>query len=77
VNAQNTLIAGGVVGALVGVAVSFLYFTDQGRSWREQAEANLDQLAREAEKLLGSVEQVRRGVADLRAGGQEGWQRTA
>lgn len=74
--AQNTLIAGGVIGALAGVTVSFLYFTDQGRRWRMQAEANLDQLAREAEKLLGAVDQVRTGVADLRSG-QSSWQRTA
>jgi gas vesicle protein len=76
VKAQNTLIAGGVVGALVGVAVSFLYFTDQGRSWRVQAEASFDQLAREAEKLLGAVDQVRSSVAELRSG-QDAWQRTA
>jgi gas vesicle protein len=78
VSAQNTLIAGGIVGALAGVAVSFLYFTEQGREWRLQAESNLDQLAREAEKLLGAVEQVRHGVADFRAGGgQDNWQRSA
>ena len=75
-NAQNTLIAGGIVGAIVGVAVSFLYFTEQGREWRVHAEANLDQLAREAEKLLGAVDQVRHGVAELR-GNQDSWQRTA
>jgi hypothetical protein len=77
VSAQNTLIAGGIVGALAGVIVSFLYFTEQGREWRLQAEANLDQLAREAEKLLGAVEQVRHGVADFRGGGQDNWQRSA
>jgi gas vesicle protein len=70
------LIAGGIVGAVVGVAVSFLYFTEQGRSWREQAEASLDQLAREAEKLLGAVDQVRHGVAEIRAN-QNAWQRSA
>ena len=75
-NAQKTLIAGGVVGAALGVAVSYMFFTEQGREWREQAERNLDSLAREAEKLLGAVEQVRSGVAELR-GGQAAWQRTA
>jgi len=76
VRPQNVLIAGGVLGALVGVSLSFLYFTDQGRAWRAHAEANLDQLAREAEKLLGAVEQVRNGVAELRTG-RDTWQRTA
>jgi gas vesicle protein len=77
VNVQNTLIAGGVVGALVGMAVSFMFFTDQGRVWREEAQRNLDSLAREAEKLLATVDQVRSGVAELRSGAQTGWQRTA
>ena len=75
-NAQNTLIAGGIVGALAGVVVSFLYFTEEGRSLRVQAERNLDQLAREAEKLFGAVEQVRHGVAEMRAN-QDSWQRSA
>ena len=73
---QNTLIAGGVVGAALGVAVSYMFFTEEGREWRLQAEQNLDALAREAEKLLGAMEQVRSGVAELR-GGQGAWQRTA
>jgi gas vesicle protein len=77
VNVQNTLIAGGILGALAGVAVSFMFFTDQGRAWREEAQANLDSLAREAEKLLTAVDQVRSGVAELRSGAQTGWQRTA
>jgi gas vesicle protein len=77
VNVQNTLIAGGILGALAGVAVSFMFFTDQGRAWREEAQANLDSLAREAEKLLAAVDQVRSGVAELRSGAQTGWQRTA
>jgi gas vesicle protein len=76
VKVQNTLIAGSVVGAAVGMAVSYMFFTEEGRAWRLQAEQNLDSLAREAEKLLGAVEQVRSGVAELR-GGQAGWQRTA
>jgi len=77
VNVQNTLIAGGILGALAGVAVSFMFFTDQGRAWREEAQANIDSLAGEAEKLLTAVDQVRSGVAELRSGAQTGWQRTA
>ncbi len=76
-NVQNTLIAGGIVGAVAGMAVSFMFFTDQGRVWREEAQRNLDSLAREAEKLLATVDQVRNGVAELRSGAQTGWQRTA
>ena len=76
-NVQRTLIAGSMVGAIVGAAVSFMFFTDQGRAWREDAQRNLDSLAREAEKLLAAVDQVRTGVAELRSGAQSGWQRTA
>ena len=60
-NVQNTLVAGGIIGAVVGMAVSFMFFTDQGRVWREEAQGNLDSLAREAEKLLTAVDQVRSG----------------
>ena len=74
---QRTLIAGGVVGAALGLAVSYMYFTEEGREWREQAEKSLDSLAREAEKLLGAMEQVRTGVAELKSSGQAAWQRTA
>jgi len=77
VNVQNTLIAGSIVGAVVGAAVSFMFFTEEGRAWREEAQSNLDSLAREAEKLLTAVDQVRSGVAELRSGVQTGWQRTA
>ena len=76
-NVQNTLIAGSIVGAVVGAAVGFMFFTEQGRAWREEAQSNLDSLAREAEKLLTAVDQVRSGVAELRSGAQTGWQRTA
>jgi gas vesicle protein len=75
VSVQNTLIAGGMVGAALGVAVSYMFFTEQGRQWRMEAEANLDALAREAERFLGAFEQVQKGVAELR--GQTAWQRTA
>lgn len=75
---QNTLIVGGIVGALVGVAASYMFFTEEGRRWREEAEKNLDSLAKEAERLLGAVDQVRTGVAELRGNtAQAGWQRTA
>jgi gas vesicle protein len=76
VSNQNTLIAGGLIGAVVGVTASYLFFTEEGRQLREQLEANFDGLAREAEKFLGVIDQVRSGVAEIR-GSQSGWQRTA
>ena len=73
---RNTVLAGGLFGAAIGAAVSYIYFTEEGRVWRERAEASFDSLAREAEKLLGAVDQVRAGVAELKSG-QAAWQRSA
>ncbi len=49
-----------------------MYFTEEGRAWRDAGEGNLDSLAREAEKLLGAVDQVRAGVAELQAARRRG-----
>ena len=75
-NNQRILIAGGIIGAAVGVLASYLFFTQEGQRFRSQLESNFDGLAREAEKFLGAIDQVRTGVAELR-GTQSGWQRTA
>jgi gas vesicle protein len=76
VNERQILVAGGLVGALAGVLTSYLYFTDSGRRWREQAEGSVGTLMQEAERLLSAADQVRQSVADLR-GGQSGWPRSA
>ena len=36
-NDRNVMIAGSIIGALAGVAVGYLFFTEEGRRWREQA----------------------------------------
>lgn len=75
---QNTLLVSGVVGAAVGVAVGFMFFTARGQAWRQDAEANLDVLVREAEHLMSTLGQVRQGIAELRSGpAPAGWPRTA
>lgn len=73
---RGTLITGGVLGAAIGVAVSYMYFTEEGRAWRSRAEESLASLAQEADKILGAVDQVRHGMAEIR-GGQGNWPRTA
>ena len=73
---RQMVIAGGVVGALVGMAASYMFFTPSGQRWRVQAERNLTTFMQEAERLLSAADQVRQSVAEIR-GGQAGWPRSA
>ena len=74
---RNILIAGSVVGALVGVAVGYLFFTEEGRRWRQEAETSFSGLIQEAERLLSAADQVRQSVAELRGSAKTGWPRSA
>jgi hypothetical protein len=74
---RNLLIAGGILGALAGVAVGYVCFTDEGRQWRTRAEETLDVLMQEAERMLTAADQVRQSVAELRDGTRSGWPRSA
>jgi hypothetical protein len=77
VTERNVLIASGMLGAVAGVAAGYLFFTEQGRSWRLQAEGNLTSLFDEAERLLSAADQVRQSVAELRGGTQSRYPRSA
>ena len=74
-NERNIMIAGGIVGAIVGVAASYLFFTEEGQRFRVNAEGNLTSLMQEAEKLFSAADQVRQSVAELRS--QTGYPRSA
>ena len=74
---RNVMIAGGIVGALVGAVAAYVFFTDEGRRWREQAEGNFSGLIQEAERLLSAADQVRQSVAELRGTAKAGWPRSA
>ena len=76
-NDRNILIAGSILGALAGVAVGYLFFTEEGRHWREQAEGHFSGLIEEAERLLSAADQVRQSVAELRGSARAGWPRSA
>jgi flagellar motor component MotA len=76
VNDRQIVIAGGLVGALAGMAAGYVFFTPGGQRWRVQAERNLSTFMQEAERLLSAADQVRQSVADIR-GGQTGWAKTA
>ena len=73
---RNIMMAGGIIGAIAGVAASYLFFTENGQRFRVQAEGNLTTIIGEAEKLLSAADQVRQSVAELR-GAQSGYPRSA
>jgi hypothetical protein len=76
VRERNVLIAGGIVGALAGVAASYVLFTEEGQQWRARAEDTLGVLMQEAERMLSAADQVRQSVAELRDT-RSGWARSA
>lgn len=75
-NDRQILVAGGIIGAFAGVMASYLYFTESGRRFREDAEGSFGSLMQEAERLLSAADQVRQSVAELR-GKQSGYPRSA
>jgi hypothetical protein len=70
------VVAGGIVGALAGMAAGYMFFTPGGQRWRVDAERNLTTFIQEAERLLSAADQVRQSVAEIRSG-QTGWAKTA
>ncbi|MGQ0734180.1 MAG: hypothetical protein ACT4QD_11035 [Acidobacteriota bacterium] len=74
---RNLLIAGGIAGALAGVAVTYLLFTERGQRRRLDVERGLTTFLEEAERLLAAADEVRRSVAEYRGGTDSGWPRSA
>jgi gas vesicle protein len=56
VNQSRVVIAGAVVGALVGMAASYLFFTDAGKQVRERLEPTVDDLRREFARFQKTIE---------------------
>jgi hypothetical protein len=76
VTERQIVVAGGIVGALAGMAAGYLFFTPSGQQFRVHAERNLTTFVQEAERLLSAADQVRQSVAEIRSG-QTGWPRSA
>lgn len=55
---RNAVYAGGMVGALLGAAAGYLFFTEGGRAVRERVEPAVDDLMREFHKLRRSLEKM-------------------
>ena len=75
-NERSIIVVGGIVGAIVGAASAYMFFTPNGQRFRVEAEKNLTTFMQEAERLLSAADQVRQSVAELR-GGQSAWARSA
>ncbi len=65
--AENSrAIAAAFIGGAVGALAGYMLFTERGRQWRRQIEPSLDELARELNRLRGTMGKAA-GVA------AEGW----
>ncbi|MBM3778598.1 MAG: hypothetical protein FJW23_10215 [Acidimicrobiia bacterium] len=52
---QSTVVAGAIVGALVGAGAAFLFLTSGGRAFRIEIEPAVDGMAREFERLRRTI----------------------
>ena len=57
-NESRVMVAGAIVGALVGASASYLFFTDAGKQMRERLEPAVDDLRREFARFQKTVEKV-------------------
>jgi gas vesicle protein len=55
-----------MVGGVVGAVAGYMFFTEQGRSWRRQLEPAIEDMARELAQFRGTLNRAM-GVAS------EGW----
>jgi gas vesicle protein len=60
VNERTTVMAGALIGALVGGLASYLFFTDRGRGLRDRLGPALEDLQHEFARFQGTIEQVGR-----------------
>jgi len=58
VNQSRVVFAGAIVGALIGVAASYLFFTDGGKHVRERLEPAVDDLRREFARFQKTIEKL-------------------
>jgi gas vesicle protein len=58
VNESRVVVAGAIVGALVGAAASYLFFTDAGKQMRNRVEPALDDLRRELGRFKKTIEKL-------------------
>jgi gas vesicle protein len=64
VNERTAVTAGALIGAIVGGAASYLFFTERGQMLRDRLEPAVDDLRREFARFQGTIEQVGRMAND-------------
>ena len=55
---RTAVTAGALIGAVVGAAASYLFFTERGRGLRDRIEPALEDLQREFSRFQGTIQQV-------------------
>ena len=58
VSEQTRVMAGALVGAMVGAAASYLFFTERGRVMRDRIEPAVDEMRREFMRFQKTIEKV-------------------
>ena len=57
-NEQSRVMASAMVGALIGAAVGYLFFTERGRGFRDRMEPTMDDLRHEFGRFQRTIEKV-------------------
>ena len=57
-NDSRMMVAGAMVGALIGAAATYLFFTDAGKGVRDRMELAVDDLRREFARFQKTIEKV-------------------
>ena len=57
-NESRVVVAGAIAGAVIGAAVSYLFFTQAGRNVRDRLEPAVEDLRREFARFQKTVEKV-------------------
>lgn len=61
-NDRNLMILGGMLGAVVGVGVGFVLFTERGRQLRAELQPELESLVREGMRLSQTMDEFKSGA---------------
>jgi hypothetical protein len=63
---RQTIVGGAVLGALVGAAAGYLFFTERGRRFRREVEPELQTIVREVMRLGKTVTDLRHSRSQTR-----------